>query len=113
MPLTDLSVNLTNKSFALDTVLQQAKVAAGSSDLSNVRIKFQQYDNYPSASDGCEFANIKITVNSAEPEMDVLGNQVVHFYSIVYTQRGRFHRVTVWVRKCENSAKVVALWLDL
>jgi len=72
--VTDLSVNFTNKSFALDTVLQQAKVAAGSSDLSNVRIKFQQYDNYPSASDGREFDNIKITVISAEPEMDVLGN---------------------------------------
>ena len=31
----------------------------------------------------------------AEPEMDVLGNQVVHFYSAVYTQRGWFHSVTV------------------
>ena len=59
--VTDLSVNFTNKSFALDTVLQQAKVAAGSSDLSNVRIEFQQYDNYPSASDGREFDNIRVT----------------------------------------------------
>lgn len=49
----------------------------------------------------------------AEPEMDVLDNQVVHFYSAVYPQSGRFHSVTVWVRKCENSVKVVALWLDL
>jgi len=72
-----LSVNFTNKSLALDTVLQQAKVAAGSSDLSNVRIKFQQYDNYPSASDGREFDNIKITVISAELEMDVLGNSQI------------------------------------
>jgi hypothetical protein len=46
-------------------------------------------------------------------EMDVLGNQVVHFYSTVYTQMRRFHSVTVWMRKCENSAKVVAIWLYL
>jgi len=58
--VTDLTVNFTNKSFALDTILQQAKVAASSSDLSNVRIKFQQYDNYPASSDGREFDNIKI-----------------------------------------------------
>lgn len=58
--VTDLSVNFTNKSFALDTILQQAKVAAGSTDLSDVRIKFQQYDNYSAATDGREFDNIKI-----------------------------------------------------
>jgi hypothetical protein len=58
--ITDLSVNFTNKSFALDTILQQAKVAAGSTDLSDVRIKFQQYDNYSAATDGREFDNIKI-----------------------------------------------------
>ncbi len=75
--VTDLSVDFTNKSFALDTVLQQAKVAAGSSDISNVRIKFQQYDNYPASSDGREFDNIKIQTISAEPEMDVLGNSQI------------------------------------
>jgi hypothetical protein len=57
--VTDL--NFTNKSFALDTILQQAKVAAGSTDLSDVRIKFQQYDNYPALDDGREFDNIRIT----------------------------------------------------
>jgi hypothetical protein len=59
--VTDLTVNFTNKSFALDTILQQAKVAAGSTDLSDVRIKFQQYDNYSAATDGREFDNIRIT----------------------------------------------------
>jgi len=56
-----LTANLTNQSFALDAVLAQAQTAAGSSDLSNVRIKFQQYDNYPAAVDGREFDNIRIT----------------------------------------------------
>jgi hypothetical protein len=45
--------------------LEQAKVAAGSSDLSDVRIKFQQYDNLSATgtdwTDGREFDNIKIT----------------------------------------------------
>ncbi len=59
--VTDLTVNFTNQSFALDTILQQAKVAAGSTDLSDVQIKFQQYDNYPAATDGREFDNIRIT----------------------------------------------------
>ena len=75
--VTGLTNYFTNKSFALDTVLQQAKVAAGSSDLSDVRIKFQQYDNYPAPDDGREFDNIKITVISSEPEMDVLGNSQI------------------------------------
>ena len=34
--------------------------AGGGADLSNVRIKFQQYDNYPASSDGREIDNIKI-----------------------------------------------------
>jgi regulation of enolase protein 1 (concanavalin A-like superfamily) len=59
--VTGLTVNFTNQSFALDTILQQAKVAAGSSDLSNVRIKFQQYDNYYAPTDGREFDNIKVS----------------------------------------------------
>jgi hypothetical protein len=59
--VTDLTVNFTNQSFNLDAVLQQAKIAAGSSDVSNVRIKFQQYDNYPAPSDGREFDNIWVT----------------------------------------------------
>ncbi|MBN1804118.1 MAG: cadherin repeat domain-containing protein, partial [Sedimentisphaerales bacterium] len=65
--ITDLSVNFTNKTFNLDTIIQQAMTAAGSTDISNVRIKFQQYDNYPASSDGREFDNIVITsvVNQA------------------------------------------------
>ncbi|MBA7640038.1 hypothetical protein ES703_47699 [subsurface metagenome] len=59
--ITSLTVNFTNRSFALGTILQQAKIAAGSTDLSDVRIKFQQYDNYPGSTDGREFDNIRIT----------------------------------------------------
>ncbi|NQT04083.1 MAG: LEPR-XLL domain-containing protein, partial [Planctomycetes bacterium] len=58
--VTDLIVNFTNQSFDLDSVLQQAQIAAGSTDLSNVRIKFQQYDNYSASTDGREFDNIVI-----------------------------------------------------
>jgi len=70
--VTDLSSSFTNKSFSLDSVLVLAKAAAGSSDVSDVRIKFQQYDNYPASTDGREFDNIRVTL--AEPEMEVLGN---------------------------------------
>jgi hypothetical protein len=42
-------------------VIQQAMTAAGSTNLSDVRIKFQQYDNFPASSDGREFDNIRIT----------------------------------------------------
>jgi hypothetical protein len=59
--VTDLTVNFTNRSFDLDPVLLQAQVAADSSDLSNVRIKFQQYDNYSASTDGREFDNIKVS----------------------------------------------------
>jgi hypothetical protein len=59
--VTDLTVNFTNQSFALDTILQQAQIDAGSTDLSDVQIKFQQYDNYPAVSDGREFDNIRVT----------------------------------------------------
>jgi hypothetical protein len=65
--VTDLTVNFTNQTFNLDTIIQQAKIAANSTDLSNVRIKFQQYDNYPVNTDGREFDNIIInySVNKA------------------------------------------------
>jgi len=60
--VTDLSVNFTNRSFDLTSALLQAQAAAGgSSDLSNVRIKFQQYDNYSASTDGREFDNIKVS----------------------------------------------------
>jgi subtilisin-like proprotein convertase family protein len=58
--VTDLTGSFTGQSFALDSVLQQAQVAAGSTDLSNVRIKLQQFDDYPSPDDGREFDNIQI-----------------------------------------------------
>ena len=58
--VTDLTGSFTNQSFNLDPVLVLAKAAAGSSDVSDVRIKFQQYDNYSAPSDGREFDNIRI-----------------------------------------------------
>ncbi|MHC4533882.1 MAG: LEPR-XLL domain-containing protein, partial [Planctomycetota bacterium] len=56
--VTDLNINFTNQSFNLDTIIQQAKIDADSTDTSNVRIKFQQYDNYSANTDGREFDNI-------------------------------------------------------
>jgi subtilisin-like proprotein convertase family protein len=58
--VTDLTGNFTGQSFALDSVLLQAQIAAGSTNLSDVRIKFQQFDDYPSPDDGREFDNIQI-----------------------------------------------------
>ena len=56
-----LTADFANQSFDLITILQQAKVAAGSTDISDVWIKFQQYDNYSAVTDGREFDNIRIT----------------------------------------------------
>ena len=62
--ITSLSGSFTNQSFLLDTIIGQAKTAAESEDLSEVRIKFQQYDNTLSPNDGREFDNIKVTAAS-------------------------------------------------
>ena len=59
--ITSLTTSFTNKSFNLDSIVEQAKTAAGSTDVSNVRIKFQQYDNTYAPADGREFDNIKLT----------------------------------------------------
>ena len=64
--VTNLDGSFTAKSFALDSIIELAKTAAGSDDLSNVRIKFQQYDNYPADSDGREFDNISVTASIAQ-----------------------------------------------
>jgi hypothetical protein len=58
--VTDLTGNFLGQSFALDPLVQQAQAAAGSADLSDVRIKFQQYDNYPAPDDGRQFDSIRI-----------------------------------------------------
>jgi len=44
----------------LDIVVYLTQAAVGISDISDVRVKFQQYDNYQAAIDGREFDNIKI-----------------------------------------------------
>ncbi|MEN6333923.1 MAG: LEPR-XLL domain-containing protein, partial [Phycisphaerales bacterium] len=59
--IASLAGSFTDQAFALDAVLLAAKNAAGSTDVSNVRIKFQQYDNDPAPDDGREFDNIRIT----------------------------------------------------
>ena len=59
--VTSLTDSFTDRTFALDALLNQAKTAAGSTDVSNVRIKFQQHDNYPAPDDGREFDNIRVT----------------------------------------------------
>jgi len=58
--LTDLSGDFVGGSFALESALQAAEQAAGSTDRSNVQIKFQQYDNYSANTDGRSFDNIRV-----------------------------------------------------
>jgi hypothetical protein len=60
LKITDLTADFANQPFDLDTEALQSQTAAGITDLSDVRIKFQQYDNYPSLDNGREFDNIKI-----------------------------------------------------
>jgi len=66
--VTDLTVNFTGRSFTLDSLLADAQTAAGSADLSDVRVKFQQYDNYPGPDDGREFDNIHMTATGVVPQ---------------------------------------------
>ncbi len=74
---TDLTGSFIGQSFGLDSVLQQAQAAAGSTDLSDVRIKFQQFDDYPSPEDGREFDNIRVeAVATTAPEIEVTGNGI-------------------------------------
>ncbi|MBN2589448.1 MAG: LEPR-XLL domain-containing protein [Sedimentisphaerales bacterium] len=63
--ITDLTTSFTEQSFSLDSIIALAKIAAGSTDVSNVRIKFQQYDN-SNGNDGREFDNINITANTSQ-----------------------------------------------
>ena len=57
----DLAGDFTAHSFLLDTFVEQAKTYAGSPDVSDVRIKFQQYGNSTRFSDGRDFDNIATT----------------------------------------------------
>ncbi len=63
--ITSLTGNFTNKEFLLDSIIEQAKIAAGSDNISDVRVKFQQYDNSTAWNDGREFDNIKVTYSSS------------------------------------------------
>jgi len=73
--VTNLIGDFTAQSFALDAIIAQAKIDAGSTDVSDVRIKIQQYDNFPAFQDGREFDNIHVTASG--PEIDILGNSQV------------------------------------
>jgi hypothetical protein len=60
--VTTLTTSFTGQTFNLDAALAQAKLDAASTDVTDVRIKFQQYDNGMAPSDGREFDNITVTV---------------------------------------------------
>jgi hypothetical protein len=75
--ITNLNGSFTAQSFALDAIIEQAKIAAGITDVSDVRIKFQQYDDFPAPSDGREFDNIQITSTTTAPEIDISGNSQI------------------------------------
>ena len=70
--LSDLTSSFTGRAFALDSALQQAATAAGVADRSDVRLKFQQYDNWPWPSDGRALDNVRVAVLT-QPEIEVLG----------------------------------------
>jgi hypothetical protein len=55
--IANLAGRFTNGTSSLDTLIAQAATAAGSTDRSNVRIKFQQYDDDPWSTDGRAFEN--------------------------------------------------------
>ena len=61
--ITNLDATFIAQSFALDSIIAQAKIDASSTDLSDVRIKFQQYDDNSYPTDGREFDNIVITAS--------------------------------------------------
>ncbi len=50
--------------------LDQVIAAAGISYNADFQIKFQQYDNYPQASDGASFDNIRLALGTAGPSDD-------------------------------------------
>jgi len=65
--IMDLDRSFLNQSFSLDAALHLAETQAGSSDRSDVRIKFQQYDNYPYGLDGRSFDNVRIQTAAGVP----------------------------------------------
>jgi len=70
----DLAGDFTAWSFVLDTFVEQAKTYAGRTDVSDVRVKFQQYGNSSAFFDGREFDNIATTqptqpVHFADPNL--------------------------------------------
>ncbi len=71
--LADLVQSFTGRSFLLDTAIAQAEAAAGSTDRSHVRIKFQQYDNGKWSADGRTIDNVRVVVVT-RPEIEIRGN---------------------------------------
>jgi hypothetical protein len=64
--VTDLTSSFSHQSFNLNNAISLAKSDAGSTDVNNVQIKFQQYDNTYAPNDGREFDNILLIVYNSE-----------------------------------------------
>jgi len=64
--IISLTTTFTDQEFGLDDEIATAKGLAGSDDVSNVRIKFQQYDNNVAPSDGREFDDISVTGDAGD-----------------------------------------------
>ena len=67
--VANLTGSFAKRTYSLDSLLQEAETAAGTADRSDVRIKFQQYDNAPWTGvldrDGRAFDNIRVTASNA------------------------------------------------
>jgi hypothetical protein len=73
--VTDLTKSFLAATFTLDAALQQAAVAAGTTDRSHVRIKIQQYDDGVWGNDGRGFDNVQVN-RHLRPEIEIRGRDV-------------------------------------
>jgi hypothetical protein len=79
--VTNLTGSFTAQAFDLTSAIIQAKTAAGSEDVNDVQIKFQQYDNSCYSYDGREFDNIILNLHSltSQPEQNcVIGTEATY-----------------------------------
>ncbi len=70
--ISDLAEDFAARQFDLEQVLAQAMAQTGSTDRSDVRIKFQQYNAYPAPTQGRQFDNVLIQ-GLAGPAIQVWG----------------------------------------
>jgi len=79
--VTNLTDSFTAQAFDLTSAIAQAKTAAGSEDVNDVQIKFQQYDNSCVPYDGREFDNIILNLHglASQPEQNcVIGTEATY-----------------------------------